>query len=174
MIGKTIESTTLTELFKERTDGTFPVLAEIYHKNIKWAEGDTEQDNGYLRLINENFPVIYEGKKYMPSYFSFIMPSIENDKIGSTSITVSAIDKRMVEIIRSITEKPIITLKAFFAKKDDTIYFSKIYEYKFEMSNCTWDGVTAKWTLTFDPTMQLNVPRDLATVNRCPSINANN
>ena len=61
--------------------------------------------------------------------------------------------------------------EAFYTRLTDTqIVFSKLYYYEFQMDSATWDGITAKWNLVFDSAAQLNVPRVLATVNRCPSI----
>ena len=113
---------------------------------------------------------MYEGKKYIPCYFSFEVPSEDGQKVGDTSITISAIDQRIIEIIRSIKSKPTATVIAAFAKINDTkIMFSKLYHYRFDMSNANWDGITAKWNLTFDPMMKQNVPVDKATAQRCPA-----
>lgn len=176
--GKNIESTTLEELFSEDISGNIPILLDIVHEDIFWGEGhdDTEendligQTNGHLRLINNNIPVIYEKKKYLPSKFTFEQPQEDGHKVGNTSITISAIDQRIIEIIRSIESKPRAMVIAAFQKLDNTkIVFSKIYHYTFEMSNANWDGVTAKWDLTFDPAMSRNIPVDKATATRCPS-----
>ena len=178
MSTKTIEAVTLEELFKESTDGSIPVLMDIEHEGINWGEtnrddgtkGDLEQENGHLRLINANYSVKYEGKRYLPSYFSFTMPSEDGKTIGQTSVTISAIDQRIINIIRSIEDKPKATFVALFARNDRTVTFSKLYKYTFEMGSVTWDGVSAKWNLVFDPAMQLQVPRDKATPMRCPAV----
>ena len=172
---KQIEAITVEELLKPQTDGTIPVLIDIRHEDIVWAENTKEysgdQENGHLRLINANYPVMYNGHKYMPSVFSFTMPSEDGRKVGSTNITISAIDKRIIEIIRSVSTKPKAVIEAFFTRQGNEVLFSKLYKYEFEMDSVSWNGVSAKWTLIFDPTMQLNVPRDLATQSRCPSVN---
>ena len=171
MPGKNIESTTLEELFSQDTDGHIPILLDIEHEDVCCDErSNGEQEDGHLRLINNSVPGRYEGKKYIPCYFSFEVPSEDGQKVGDTSITISAIDQRIIEIIRSIKSKPTATVIAAFAKINDTkIMFSKLYHYRFEMSNANWDGITAKWNLTFDPMMKQNVPVDKATAQRCPA-----
>ena len=178
MTTKTIEATTLEELFKRETDGSIPVLMDIEHDDIDWGEiersdgtvGDLEQENGHLRLINAPYSVKYQDKKYLPAYFSFTMPTEDGKSIGQTSVTISAIDQRIINVIRSIDDKPTATFVALFARNDSTISFSKLYKYVFEMDSVTWDGVSAKWNLIFDPAMQVQVPRDTATTLRCPSV----
>lgn len=168
MSGRKIETMTAEELLRPATGGSFPILVDIQHTEIVWTDGSDDQEDGHLRLINANFPVRYSGHYYLPCVFKFTMPSEDGKKVGSTDITISAIDKRIIEIIRSINSKPKAVIEAFFTKYDSTVYFSRLYKYEFEMTNCIWDGATAKWTLVFDPTMQLNVPRDLASQARCP------
>ena len=207
--GRTIETVTLEELFAEQTNGVLPILADIQHDGIIWTDGSTEQENGHLRLINDTVPVRYNGYKYMPAYFEFTQPQEDGKKVGSTNITVSAIDQRSQEIIRSINDtRPTLVIETFYCKmngykqiteetklqmyyKDEygeyketddfiegntyiqqTAYqFSKLNHYEFEMSQANWDNVTAKWTLTYDPVMQVNVPIDAATELRCPAVN---
>ena len=172
---KKIESITIEELMRPNTDGSIPVLIDVQHKDISWAENTAnyagEQENGHLRLINANYPVRYNGHKYMPSVFSFTMPSEDGVKVSSTTITISAVDRRVIEIIRSVKTKPRAIIEAFFVKDDNIVTFSKLYKYEFEMSSVSWDGISAKWNLEFDPVMQLNIPRDLATSARCPAVN---
>lgn len=167
---KNIESITMSELFDRASDGNIPILVDIQHGNIMW-EDNIEQENGHLRLVNNNAKVKYQGKTYYPAYFSFITPSEDGQKVGNTSVTISAIDQRIIEVIRSIKSAPKCVFEAFYTRLTDTqIVFSKLYYYEFQMDSATWDGITAKWNLVFDSAAQLNVPRVLATVNRCPSI----
>lgn len=180
-MSRCIDSITLEELFNKSTDGSFPVLVDITHNDIMWRDDDQGQEDGHLRLINANYPVLYQGdndtgrKKYLPSHFVFTPPSEDGKSVSGASVTISAIDRRIVEVIRMIENKPRMRVEAFFERtEDDKIVFRRLYHYEFELSSVTWDGVSAKWELTFDPTMSLNVPRDLATINRCPSINTEN
>lgn len=174
--GKTINSLALKELFEESTDGLFPFLADVQHDYIRWGENDNEQENGHIRLINDASPVRYKDKKYMPAYFAFTIPTEDGKKISNTTITISSIDKRIIEVIRSINSfPPTLTITAAFAKKEIEgkigYTFYELGEYKFSMNNCRWDGTTAQWDLVFDSAMQLNVPVDIGTEFRNPSVN---
>lgn len=174
--GKKIETVTIQELFNEATSGSFPILADICHDNIVWGDSVLGQENHHLRLINDPTRVVYNKHTYLPAHFVFNPPSEDGKKIGNASITVSAIDKRIIQVIRSINDiPPVLTIEAFFAKKKTTtnelFIFSKLYSYEFSMISAQWDSVTAKWELVFDTTMQTNVPMDTANPLRCPAVN---
>ena len=169
--GKKIESVTIEELFTSCTDGSIPVLIDVKHDALTWEDEQYEQEDGHLRLINSPTSVRYEGHKYLPSFFSFTIPQEDGQKVGKTSVVISAIDQRVVQLIRSIKTKPRMTIVALFAKPTETSFaFSKVFHYEFEASNASWDDSTAKWDLVFDPITQMNVPKDLGTKTRCPGI----
>lgn len=170
-MGKKIESATLEELFASNTSGSLPILIDVRHDALKWTDRTYEQDDKHLRLINAPTAVRYDGHKYLPAYFSFTMPQEDGNKIGQSSITISTIDQRIVELIRTIRTRPIMVIEAMFTKPtDNTFAFSRIYHYEFEAKSATWDDSTAKWDLVFDPVMQMNVPKDLGTKTRCPGV----
>lgn len=172
MQGRSLEIETLKELFDQNQSGNIPVLVEIKHPEIKWKDNSQEQENGYLRLINAPMAVMFNGHKYLPSVFQFSIPKEDGSKVGDTSITISSIDQRIIEVIRAIKTNPIATIEAFYSKiSDDEYMFSKLYHFEFKMGSCSWDDVTAKWTLEYDPAMQINVPKDKATTFRCPAVN---
>lgn len=172
---------TLKELMSSSTVGTFPVLIDIQSEQIQWNYDRSEtdprhrQEHGHLRLINSNAAVVYNGCLYEPAVFNCELPSEDGSKVGNTSITISAVDQRIIQVIRSITSKPTAYIESFFTKISDTQYvFSKMYHYEFQMTSVTWDRVSAKWNLVFDPSMQVNVPRDTGTALRCPAIYQDN
>lgn len=174
--GKETETWTIKELFSQSSGGTIPILIDIQHEKIVWQDGSTEQENGHLRLINDTVPVRYNGHKYMPARFDFKLPSEDGKKVGNTSVGISAIDQRIIEVIRSIGDKPPKAIfEAFFAKRgtgaDLSFIFSKIYQYEFSMISANWNDVTAQWDLVFDDVMNYNVPKDLGTQLRCPAVN---
>ena len=172
--GNNIETTTLEELFASSTEGAIPILLDIQHDALFWdkdSEGDIEQKNGHLRLINSSTGVKYKGERYYPCVFDFTPPSEDGTKISGASISISAIDQRIIKAIRSIPSPPKAFIEAFFSKiSDDEFVFSKLYHYEFKLTSADWDNTSAKWTMVFDPALELNVPTDLATITRCPSI----
>ena len=167
---KNIEAATLEDLFSKDLQGYLPILVDIEDDGIIWETKDAYDEDGHLRLVSGNVPIMYEGKKFRPAVFTFEQPQEDGTKVGNTSITISAIDKRVVEIIEQIENPPIVNVVAAYAKiNEEEVAFSKIYHYRFQMGSVQWDGVTAKWNLMFDSAMNQNMPVDLATESRCPA-----
>lgn len=174
-MNKRIDTTTIEELYKENKSGHIPVLLDIISDEIIWDDNYKNQENGHMRLINSDTAVMYNGNKYLPAYFSCSLPQEDGKKIGNASITISAIDQRIIQIIRSITQQPKCVIESVYAKMktedDHTVFvFKKLNKYEFAMSSVSWNESTADWTLVFDPAMQINVPKDKGSIMRNPAI----
>lgn len=175
---KNIQTVALEELWNQNTEGHLPVLLEIFNPDIKWGDDELEQENMYLRVIDDSNPVIYQGKKYIPARFDFTPPEETGKTIGNASITLSAIDSRVVQMLRSIELQCQVTVMAMFAKKttssgSTTYMFYPLDHLRTKMDSANYNRVTAQLNLVFKDVLKLNVPRDKATKNQLPSVNPN-
>lgn len=170
MNNRTIQTVALEEIYKQNVDGNFPVLLEIYNPDIKWGDDELEQENMYLRIINDTNPVVYKGKHYLPSQFVFTPPTEDGKTVGESSITMSAIDSRIVQMLRSIEIPCKITITAAFAKKDSTYMFYPFDNFKATIPSANYDRTQTNFTLTWKNVMNLQVPRNKATKDQLPSI----
>lgn len=175
---KNIQTIAMEEIWKQNTDGHILVLLEIFNPDIKWSDGSLEQENMYLRVIDDSNPVVYKGKKYLPARFEFTPPDEDGKTVGQASITLSTIDTRVIQMLRSIELQCDVTVMAAFAKmvKDNgkvTYMFYPLDHLKTKMSSATYNRTTASLSLVYKDVLKLNVPRDTATKNQLPSVNAN-
>ncbi len=179
---KNIQTVAMEELWKDDTDGHIPVLMEIFNPDIKWSDEKSEQENMYLRVIDDSNPVIYKGKKYLPCKFNYTPPEENGKNIGQASITLSAIDTRIVELLRSCQLECEVTVVAAFAKKvtvnenneERTTYrFYPLDELKAKMQTASYSRTTAQLNLVYNDVLKLNVPRNIATKDKLPAVNAN-
>ena len=173
-----IDVITMRELWKENTDGYLPILMEIYNPDIVWTEDEKaaySQDDSYIRMIADNSKVVYKGKTYLPCAFNFTAPEVDGKKVGSASITISALDSRVRKLLRTIQLPSEVNVVSVFAKteKDGTtgqyIYrFSELNTTPFIMNSAGSNKTTATFNLTFDKNMSQSVPYDVATPDRVP------
>lgn len=170
---KNIQRVCMEEIWKESTDGHIPLLLEIYNPDIKWDDGSTEQDNMYLRVIDDSNAVIYKGKRYLPCKFTYDPPEENGKSIGESAITISAIDSRVIQILRSIEVQCEVRVMAMFAKKDNQYKFYPLEHLKAKLPSATYDRITAKLQIVSKDVLKLNVPRHTPTKNQLPSINEN-
>lgn len=179
---KNINVVAMEELWKDDTDGHIPVLMEIFNPDLKWADGTEDQENMYLRVIDDSNPVMYKGKKYLPCKFIYTPPEENGKNVGQASITISAIDTRIVEMLRSCQVACDVTVVAAFAKQTTvneggnevtTYKFYPLDELKAKMDSATYSRTTAQLNLVYKDVLKLNVPRNIATKDKLPSVNEN-
>ena len=176
---KSIQTVAMEEIWKDNTDGHAPVLMEIFNPDIKWDDNSLEQENMYLRVIDDSNPVVYKGKKYIPCKFTYTPPEENGKTIGQASITISAIDSRVEQLLRSVEVECEISVVAAFAKKvtiqesgkEVTTYkFFPLDEIKTKMQSATYNKVTAQLNLSYKDVLKLNVPRNIATKDKLASV----
>lgn len=174
-----INVVTLKELWNQNTDGYLPVLMEIYNPDIAWTAEEKEiykQDNGYLRIIADQSKVVYKGKTWLPCSFDFTAPESDGKKIGSASITISALDARVRKLLRTIKLTSELKLIASFNKVEKNTsgqFVYKFYELNsmtLQMKAATSNKSTATFSLVFSDALSQNVPYDIATQDRTPAV----
>lgn len=176
-------STVVLDSLEQKDDSIFlPVLLDITHPGITWGEteGSDIQQDGHLRLVNDVRGVRYKGDDsephyYAPCNFSIKMPKEDGKVKGTASATISAVDGRVIEVIRDIEEDLNCQVIAFYAKitnENNAVQyvFSKLYGKMFQMGGVNWTQTSAEWVLDPDKIMDLNMPRDKGSIFRFPSI----
>lgn len=175
---RNINTQTFDDFSQRGLEGFLPVLVDIRHPGITW--NDSVQQNGHLRLVNDTKGMMYKGndtepKYYAPCNFQFKLPKEDGKTKSKASITISALDSRIIEVIRSIEEDLTCRIVGMYSKitsADGKVkyVFSKMYSRKFEMSNVSWNGVTAEWELEPDSIADINAPKDKGSLFRFPSL----
>lgn len=181
---RNISSVVLESVTSESDSIYLPVLLDISHPMITWPDsvkaGDTGQQDGHLRLINDVRGVKYKGESsvahyYAPCSFSVKMPKDDGKTKSNATVTIASVDGRVIEVIREVPENVKCRIVALWAKiknDDGTVryMFSKLYGREFEMAGVTGNGVSVQWTLDPDGILSLNVPRDKGSLFRFPAI----
>ena len=83
---------------------------------------------------------------------------------------LSAVDRKILGVIENMRGSGVAKITTVFEKISiDEVVFSPIQTIVFETGSVEWDKLTAKWKLSRDPVVTLNIPRDIGTKQRCPS-----
>jgi len=176
---RNIQSYVLSELCKQRVNGYLPVLLEIYNEELVWGDNSYEQENMYLRVVNDSQAVKYQGKKYIPCAFEMTMPEEDGKTLKPISLTVSAIDSRMIQLLRMTALKSEVTIKSCFMKeteeteggKTKTKYkFYPLANYKMKVKGANCTRVSATLTLEVEDILSLQASRDKATKDKFPAL----
>ncbi|MBO7715787.1 MAG: DUF1833 family protein [Methanobrevibacter sp.] len=167
---KNLQTVTMEEIWKSQSDGYLPCLLEIFNPDIKWSDNSQGQENTYLRVISDTNSVVYQGKRYLPCKFELTMPEEDGKKIGNATITISAIDSRIVQMLRSTEIQCEVNVKAFFAKKGNTFKFLPLDSIKAKMPSASYNRSTATFNLVFKDVLQVNVPSEMVTQDKVFSV----
>lgn len=169
---------TMRDLWQESVDGYLPILLEIYNADIAWTAEEKAaygQEDAYLRLIADVNKVNYKGKTYLPCTFDYSAPEVDGSKVGSASLTITALDSRIKKLIRSIKLPSEVKVTSIFMREDkegnNYIYKFKPLDMKpFTMTTASTDGKAATFNLGFRNFGGTNVPYDVATSDRTPGV----
>lgn len=168
-----MEISTVEELHNRNSGGNFPVMIEIKHDLIVWSKKLLETglyENGFLRVINDTRGVVYKDLYYFPCSFDYTPPSDDGKIEASTSISITTIDSYLLQIIQNINEGATAKITTVFEKISlDEVVFTPIKSMTFVMNGVEYDTMTAKWKLSRDSVLSLNIPRILGTIQRFPS-----
>lgn len=163
----------MEELWKSGVEGWFPVLVEIYNPDLKWSDSSLEQDDMYLRVISDTNAVIYKGKKYLPCRFTYTPPEKDGKQVGQASITISALDSRIIQMLRSVEIQCEITVVAGFVKNGSVYKFIPLDTFKGTVASASYNSTTAQLDLTYKDVLALNIPKDTMTKDMLPSVSEN-
>lgn len=178
-MARNIQSFVLSELCKQNIGGTLPVLVEIYNEELYWGDNSYEQENCYLRVVNDSQSVRYGGKRYIPCAFDMELPEEDGKTLKPITLTVSAIDSRMIQLLRSTALKSTVSVKACFAKETTEtdggrtktrFAFYPLADYKFRVKGANCTRLTATLTLEVEDIMSLQAGRDKATQEKFPAL----
>lgn len=167
---KNIQAITMEEIWKQNTEGHIPVLLDIYNPDLKWEDNSAEQENMHLRVIDDSNPVIYQGKKYLAGRFTYTPPDENGKSIGQSTITISAIDSRITQTLRSIELESEVTVVAAFVKEGSVYTFLPFTNHHAKLPSATYNRTAATLTLVNKDVLQLNIPRNQASKDLFPSV----
>ena len=171
-MNKNLDVDVLKDFYKQTSDFNLPVLLEIYNPDIKWDSDEYEQEDCYLRVISSDCKVKYKNKTWLPCAFVFTPPDSDGQKIGSSQISINAVDARVKFLLRMIRTASEASIIAMFEKIEKTDSNGFIYKYiplkdlNFTMDSASLSGTTATFNLTFKSPLQQNIPFDIATQDR--------
>lgn len=184
MITKAIDPVVSEELWKDLTDGHIPSLLELYSPDIVWEFDDIEhgisvhtgvdQENNYLRVINDSNDVKYRGNKYLACNFKFKGPNEDGVKIGNATITISNLGPEVIKVVDAIKSPCDAKVVASFVKKVEDghtkVMFRELAHYKFSLEVASVTRTSATFTLNPDSIYPLNIPRDMMDRNQLNSL----
>lgn len=120
-----------------------------------------------IRVVNNNENIEWGGNTYEASSFKFQPPQQQEGELQNASLTLSNIDRRMVEAVRSISSSPTITANILFV---GATVEREAGPWVFDLSEVRYNAETITGTLTWNlkPKQTLSTVR--VTLNNFPGL----
>jgi len=104
---------------------------------------------------------------YTASNFKVNMPSQEESSVQETSITLSGINREVIELVRTITNPP--TVRTFLIR-EDTPDDVELGPFIFKLRNVTYDVNSVSGSLLFEYTLRNNISTITITSRNFPGL----
>jgi hypothetical protein len=138
----------VSALNAESTAEVHVVLAAITHPDLA-ALGvqrpDIGIEDGALRLCANDAAIVSRGKAYLPYAFSFVEPEQGERAAPEARIRIDNVDRRIVEILRSLPSSPVMQIELVLAHEPDVVEQSFP---AFIMPAPSWSATTVEAGLT--------------------------
>lgn len=152
---------TLQQIYRLTSEGSFPAFLEIYHPEI---------DGGVWRLVNYRTDLVYNGNTYSAAIFTFTPPKYSDKQINNATISISAIDQSVIELIRKLSSRASAKIVAGFYFEGGDLTIDPIEEWEFKLSSVNWTEISATWELLYDDRLDIQVPTDKMSAQKCPGV----
>lgn len=124
-----------------------------------------------IYLCDNNEEISYKGNVYMPYWFQFEPPEQTDDTDGSATLTISAVDRQISNIIRSAPAnvRPQVEIVAVWVENDENgePVFSELSGYVFEIAGAEIDAKSVVCTLGLDTLILYDFPYDVFSTANC-------
>lgn len=141
-MARPVSPETREAVYASQTDKIWLYLVEISSSEFTPVLGT---DTLYFVQNNEN--IVHQSNTYIAVNFSVTSPIQEDGSIQDTSLTISAIDRTVVEAIRSINNAP--DIKLFMVRTDDPDTV-EVGPWDFKLRQVSYDVKSITGTLMID------------------------
>lgn len=118
-----------------------------------------------IRVVNNTQGIEWNGNTYEASSFKFKPPAQEEGELSNATLTLSNIDRRIMETVRSIDSAPTVTANVVFVKHDELdpalAVVKEAGPWAFDLSEVRYDAksITGTLTLNLKPKQTLSTVR---------------
>jgi len=152
------------KLVRMETYASFPYLIEVTY----------EDENGVIhteRYANADTEKTYNGNTYQPVCFTAVPPSQDNTTISDGKLTLSTVDDSWVIKVRNAQKRMKCVFVAVIDYDENGVEtIEEIETMSFTLVKARWNEETLEFNMLFDDRMNLQVPRDVATVLKVPAL----
>jgi hypothetical protein len=146
----------IAAMFRQHQDEVWLELLTISHPQMTT-----------VRVVNNTEPIVSRGDAFGAFPFAVRLPLDAADRMATATLSISNVDRSLVDEIRSIAGRPIVRVEVVSASRPDAVEFGPL---EFELASVQWDAQTITGQLTYEPVMQQPFPAGVFDPQRFPGL----
>ena len=132
-------------IYSQETGEVFLELLEISHTDL----------SSPIRVVNNNEPIVHGGNTFHAFPFRVSPPGEKQSEITKAKLTIDAVDRTVIEAIRSINTAATVTYKVILAATPDTV---EAGPFVFTLKNTNYSAYSVSGDLVYEDRLFMNVP----------------
>jgi hypothetical protein len=156
-MSRTISQDTRTAITAPQTDKVFLLMLEISSSELVST----------LYFVQNNEIITSNSNDYIPVNFSATIPTEEDGKVQDTSISISGINRQVIEAIRSVTDAVDVTMFVIRSDDPDTI---EVGPWNFKLRSVTYNVNSVSGSLKYENSLNNNISTIRVTNQTFPGV----
>ena len=157
-MSRSVSAAFWSAIASERTTEVFLMLLTIDHTYLPSP----------LRYVYNTTPIVSRGDTYAPTFFKFDGHDEGEDGIlTGAKLTVEAIDRQLIAVLREIDEAPTVTTEIVLSSDPSAV---EIGPFVFDIASFTYDVQSIQCDLEYRDVMGDEFPADAFTPENTPGL----
>jgi hypothetical protein len=156
-MARTISNAAKQAIFAQQTSKVFLSILTIDHSQLAQP----------IRVVNNRDNITSGGDLYQGYPFAFSLPDEDEETLSKVELTITNVDRLLVESVRSIATPLSVVLEVILADTPDTIEVGPI---TFSMSQVQYDALKLTGTCNFQDLLNEPYPEGSYTPSNYPGL----
>jgi ABC-type Fe3+-hydroxamate transport system substrate-binding protein len=136
---------------------------EVFHQLLTISHPDMTT----IRVVDNTQDVVSRGNTYTAFPFGLSLPADATERLPVAQLSISNVDRRLVDEIRSLSGPMTATLEIVTATTPDTV---EVGPFVFDIVSAEYDRETITATLAYEPILAEPFPADSFDPQRFPGL----
>lgn len=155
-MSRTLSPAAVRELLAQSSGEVFVLLLTLTHASMP-----------AVRLASNTEAVTSRGQVFLAFPFSLDLPADLAEQLVTVQLSISNVDRRLVQALRSIADPIAVTLEVVTAGSPDTV---EVGPYLFDMQSVSYNAASITATLSYEPILNEPFPAGSFTPQSFPQL----
>lgn len=156
-MARSITQGTRTAIIAPQTDKVFLLMLEITSTELAAP----------LYFVQNNQNIVSNGNTHLAVNFSATVPTEDDGQVQDTSISISGINRQIIESIRSVTEAVDVSM---FVIRSDAPDVTELGPWEFKLRDVTYNVDTVSGSLQYETSLGNNISTIKVTNQTFPGV----